>query len=123
MSLWVEPAILVAPLYNVEHIYEGEHLSDLGLTMEPINRKKTPGKMLRNNERPRYHFLDFSESVPVADSVVDFKHYFSVNIQYLDEMKRTRFACRISELFREDLSARFANYLARIGLPRGQQDG
>lgn len=110
-------SVLVAPLYNVEHVYEGTQLSELDLQMASINKKKTPGEYLRNNERPRYHFVDFDPSVPVVPSVVDFKHYFSVNGIYLKGLKRTHFVCRVPPLFREDLSLRFANYLARIGLP------
>jgi hypothetical protein len=45
------------------------------------------------------------------------QHYFSVNLLYLNNVRRTQFVCTLSELFREDLSQRFAAYLARIGLP------
>lgn len=110
-------SVLVAPLYNAEQVYLGDHLSELGLKMESINRKHSPGQYLRNNERPRFHFLNFPPDVPVVPSIVDFKHYFSVNVAYLKRLKRTNFVCRLSELFREDLSNRFAGYLSRIGLP------
>jgi hypothetical protein len=109
-------SVLVAPLYNAEQVFRGEHLSDLKLKMEPINKTKTPGKTLMQNERPRYHYFDFPHDVPVVPSIVDFKHYFSVSVNYLLGI-RSRFVCRVSELFREDLSCRFAGYLARIGLP------
>jgi len=110
-------SILVAPLYNIEHVYQGKHLSDIGMNMEPINEKKSPGKNLRKNERPRYHYLSFPTDQPIVDSVVDFKHYFSVNGNYLRSLRRTNFICRLAPLYREDLSHRFAAYLARIGLP------
>jgi hypothetical protein len=110
-------SVLVAPLYNVEHVYAGEHLSDLGMTMEKINRKKTDGRRLQNNETPRYHYLSFPESLPIVDSVVDLKHYFTVNVEYLRKLRRANFVCRLAPLFREDVSQRFAAYLARIGLP------
>lgn len=109
-------SVLVAPLYNAEQVFLGEHLSELGFKMEPITKNKTPGKTLMQNERPRYHYFDFPQDVPVVPSIVDFKHYFSVSVSYLLEI-RSRFVCRVSELFREDLSCRFAGYLARIGLP------
>ncbi|HUI20811.1 MAG TPA: hypothetical protein VLZ74_07175 [Methylocella sp.] len=108
---------LVAPLYNAEHVYQGQHLADLGLTMTVMNKAKTEGKTLRQNERPRYHYLSFPESVPIPPSIVDFKHYFSVNAAYLAKLRQKHFVCRLSELYREDLSQRFAAYLARIGLP------
>lgn len=110
-------SVLVAPLYNVEHVYLGEHLSELQMKMEPIPAKKSPGNYLRNNERPRYHYLEFPKSVPIVASVVDFKHYFSVNIKQLKKLRATHFVCRLSSLYREDVSQRFASYLARIGLP------
>jgi hypothetical protein len=110
-------SVLVAPLYNVEHVYLGQHLSDLGMTMEPINAKRSPGQNLRNNERARYHYLSFPPQVPIADSVVDFKHYFSVNGGHLRRLRASNFICRLAPLFREDLSHRFSAYLARIGLP------
>jgi hypothetical protein len=110
-------SVLVAPLYNVELVYRGEHLSDLGMRMQEINENATPGRFLRNNETPRYHFLHFPPEIPVADSVVDFKHYFSVNGHYLRGLRRSRFVCRLAPLYREDVSQRFAAYLARVGLP------
>lgn len=110
-------SVLVAPLYNADHVYLGEHLSELTMKMEPINRTRTPGEFLRKNERPRYHYLSFPSSLRLVDSVVDFKHYFSVNAQYLRKISRGNFVCRLAELDREDLSQRFAAYLSRIGLP------
>jgi hypothetical protein len=110
-------SVLVAPLYNAEHVFLGEHLADLGLKMASINKSKTEGKTLMQNERPRYHFLDFPTDIPVVASVTDFKHYFSVSVAYLEKIRPKNFVCRLSELYREDLSQRFAAYLARIGLP------
>jgi hypothetical protein len=105
-----------AAQYNIEHVFLGEHLSKLDRNMAPINANKSPGKYLKDNQRPRYHFLDFPSDVPIVPAVV-FKHYFSVNVSYLKRLKRGHFICRLSELFREDLSARFSAYLARIALP------
>jgi hypothetical protein len=110
-------SVLVAPLYNAEHVYLGQHLSELGMTMAQITKGRTPGQMLRQNEKPRYHYLDFPADVQIVPSVVDFKHYFSVSVTYLEKARAGNFVCRLSELYREDLSLRFAGYLARIGLP------
>ena len=110
-------SILVAPLYNVEHVYNGEHLRELAIEMEPINKKGSPGKDLVKNIRPRYHYLEFPDNIPIVSSVIDFKHYFSVDVDYLRELKKANFVCKVSELFREDISHRFAAFLSRIGLP------
>lgn len=110
-------SVLVAPLYNVEHVFAGEHLSELGLTMQEIRKNKTPGQNLVNNETPRYHYIEFPADIPIVPSAIDFKHYFSVGGEYLRGVRRKQFVCRVAELFREDVSQRFASYLSRIGLP------
>lgn len=114
-------SVLVAPLYNAEHVYEGTHLSELGLKMASVPRKGNSGSMLKNNERPRYHYLEFPPEINVVPSVIDFKHHFSLSVGYLEKRRTTKFVCRLSELFRENLSQRFAAYLARIGLPEIEQ--
>lgn len=110
-------SVLVAPLYNAEHVYSGEHLVEMGIKSQPINKTKTPGHFLRQNQMPRYHYLEFPADVPIVPSVIDFKHYFSVPVLYLCELKATKVVCAISELYREDISQRFASFLSRIGLP------
>ncbi len=110
-------SVLVAPLYNAEHLFLGEHLSELELTMEKINKNKSPGKYLISNDRPRYHYLEFPKEVGIVPSVIDFKHYFSVNLNYLKKIKKSNYVCSISELYREDVTTRFSNFLSRIGLP------
>lgn len=110
-------SVLVAPLYNAEHVYQGKHLSDLNIAMEGINKSKTPGNFLRNNDRPRYHYLDFPQTIQLVPSVIDFKHYFSTNANYLTKLKQSNYVCTLSALYREDVSQRFASFMSRIGLP------
>jgi hypothetical protein len=108
---------LLAPIYTAAHVYAGEHLTDLGLRMATINEKRSPGEYLRNNERPRYHYLDLPAGIQIAPSVIDFKHYFSAHIKYLVELRKRNRVCTLSPLFREDVTQRFSNFLARVGLP------
>lgn len=110
-------SILVAPLYNAEHVYDGDHLSELQMQMQKIDRKSTIAKTLRQNSSPRYHFLEFPDSIPIVPCIMDFKHYFSVPVDYLENIQTTNFICRIADLYREDISQRFASFLSRIGLP------
>ncbi len=112
-------SVLVAPLYNVEHIYTGEHLSNLGLQMQTINKKssKTDNRYLKNNKNPRFHFLKFENDLNIVDSVIDFKHYFTVNIKQLMLQKEKNYIGKVGELYREDISQRFSSFLSRIGLP------
>lgn len=110
-------SVLVAPIYNIEHVYTGEHLSDINMKMEPINRNKTPGKNLRHNETPRYHYIEFPNEIPIVPSVIDYKHYFSVNVVYLKKLKKENFVCKLADLYKEDVSQRFSAFLSRIGVP------
>jgi len=113
--------VLVAPLYNADHVYNGEHLSLLNLEMEKINKTKTRGQNIRINQNPRYHYMEFSKDLGLLPSIIDFKHFFSVNAEYLKLHKRSNFICSVKPLYREDISFRFASYLARIGLPEPKE--
>jgi len=129
-------SLLVAPIYTADQVLDGSHLSLLNPPNAPLEyrnslfmkmQKLTKGKGstkptshyddMKKNEIPRYHFLRFPNAVEIPDSFIDFKHYFSVNIHYLEELKKTNFLCRIDAPYREFVSQRFSNYLSRIGLP------
>lgn len=116
-------SVLVAPAYNSAHFELGEHLIELGLKMWTVptvkekGRASTEERILRQNKNPRYHYLQFDADIGIVDSVVDFKHYFSVNVQYLKRIKPQKCAGKLSTLYREDVSQRFASFLGRIGLP------
>lgn len=107
-------SVIAAPLYNSELLFSGKHLNDIGIKTQIINSKlKAP---IQSNQNPRYHYLEFPEEVPIPNSVIDFKHYFTVSLQILEERISERI-CGIDPLYRELVSQRFAGYLARIGLP------
>ena len=110
-------SVLLAPLYNLEHVFAGSHLEELGLKMESIPRNKTPGDWLKKNLRDRYHYLDFPTSTGLVPSVIDFKHYFSAHVLDLESRKAGKYVCTLDELHRQDVSARFASFLARVALP------
>lgn len=112
-------SILVVPFFNVEHFRVGSHFSELNLEMRnTIDWSGTEGNKIKNNEIPRYHYLLFPEDNPLPNSVIDFKHFFTVNFEFMNKSRRKKFfVCSVSELFREEISQRFAYYLSRIGLP------
>jgi hypothetical protein len=110
-------SVLVAPLYNAEHVFLGQHMTNLNMIMQEISKGKSPGKFLRDNQLPRFHYVEFPADVPITNSIIDFKHYFSVNVKYLHQIRKNNFVCQVSDLYREDISQRFASFLSRIGLP------
>jgi len=111
-------SVLVAPLYNEEHVFQGSHLSGIELSANAISKKDTEGRYLLQNQRLRYHYIGFPDTIDIPNSIIDFKHYFSVPInQLLHAIDSKGYVCTIDTLFREQISIRFANFLSRIGLP------
>jgi len=110
-------SVIVAPLYNAEHVFKGDHLTRLGLIMGTIDKNSTRGGIIKNNKNPRYHYIEFPKEKKLPELIIDFKHYFTVNCDYLIQQKYNNWVTRIKELYREDISQRFAFYLSRIGLP------
>lgn len=115
-------SVLVAPLYNFDQFLCGEHLLGLEIEARKINKENKKGdptsefKSLIQNEIPRYHVIEFPLET-IVNSIVDFKHYFSISIEYLQKIKHKNFAYPIPFLYRERLCQRFSNYLSRIALP------
>lgn len=111
-------SVIVAPIYNFEDFRQGTHLEQLGLKMEPKGRRnKSLCDNIIKNENKRYHYLNFADDVELVESVIDFKHYFTVTINYLNSIYEKNYVCSIDSLYRELISQRFSNFLARIGLP------
>lgn len=111
-------SVIVAPVYGFEDFRLGTHLEQLGLTMEPKGRRtKSLCDNIIKNENKRYHYLRFSDEIDIVESVIDFKHYFTVTVNYLCNIYKNQYICSIDSLFREFISQRFSNFLARIGLP------
>jgi len=113
-------SVLLAPMYNAQHFQVGEHLSDIDIKSQAFGSKER--KRIWQNNNPRYHYFEFESSIGLVPCVVDFKHYFSAPVPYLEKVKSENFVCKVSELYREDISQRFASFLSRIGLPdQGEQ--
>ena len=85
--------------------------------IETCNKRIATATNLTTNETPRYHIIEFPKKAQLVKVVVDFKHYFSISIKYLQQVKDQNFEHPLDFLYREKLSQRFANYLSRIGLP------
>lgn len=109
--------ILVSPAYALEDFAKGQHISER--QMETFNVKKID-KLKRNDEYKRYHYLveDIENGVP--ELVLDFKHFITAPRNIIYTLKPTNYVASINEIYREDVSLRFANYLSRIGLPNNK---
>lgn len=124
-------SVLVAPIYNAADFMTGDHLSKLGLNAPTyISNKKgaiimtgqkvnSTGKLITDNQIPRFHCLNFDNcnKANLPPCIVDFKHYFTIGVNFLRKNKKSDFVCRLKPLYRELLTQRFSSYLSRIGLP------
>lgn len=109
-------SVLVAPLYNADHVMDGSHLQNLGMKMRDISAgSSTARDTLKRNGDARYHYLKFPDGVPLVDSIIDFKHYATVHVEQLSS--HATYVWSMPALYRERISQRFTDFLARIGLP------
>lgn len=129
-------SVLVAPMYNIAKFIEGKHLKNLELSAPNYISSAKRGKLLNcvnqyvtneailitKNQLARYHCLDFIPNDDIPSGILDFKHYFSVGVDYLKFDKKNDFVGRLKPLYRELLTQRFSNYLCRIGLPNNIED-
>lgn len=105
--------ILVCPAYLSESFFKGEHITNW--KMHPFQPKEKD--YLKNNDKfKRYHYLCPNDNFRIPDLVIDFKHFLTIPRELLYDCK-SNYVASLEELFREYLSQRFANYIARIGLP------
>ena len=116
-------SVIVAPIYNFEEFRMGTHLNQLGLTMEPKGRReRSLCSNIIKNENKRYHYLNFADDVEIVESVIDFKHYFTVTVNYLNSIREEKYVCSLESLYRELILQRFSNFLSRIGLPEPEDN-
>ena len=107
-------SLLCAPLYNAEHLFNGKHLEHLQIESE--RKSSDQRKYIKSNREPRYHFIEFEDKIQLVPMVIDFKHYFTVALNSLEDNIGNRI-CSLKPIFRESITQRFSNFLARIGLP------
>jgi hypothetical protein len=107
--------ILICPLYPYESFILGnKHITDSQRRIFKSSDDKK--KLQRNNEFKRFHYLPEIEHIDLPSLIIDFKHYQTIPRDFLYSLDENR-VTSLNELFREDVSQRFANFLSRIGLP------
>jgi len=108
------PSVLVCPAYPIEQFFQGEHIEGKKLGDFTDDKRDR----VKENERvKRYHFIEGDHSSGLTDLVVDFKHFYTVSYDILLTSRELSYVTTINELYRENLSQRFTQFLSRIGLP------
>ncbi|MGD0951248.1 MAG: hypothetical protein ABR985_02450 [Methanotrichaceae archaeon] len=109
-------SILVCPAYGWQEFIDGVHLLDYNLKMEKISSTEQK-KKIKQQQVPRFHYLEEDSGKQIPPLVIDFKHYYTLPVEFLRHVYKEHYAYSLEELFRESLSQRFSFYLSRIGLP------
>jgi hypothetical protein len=108
-------SVLVCPAYLKEIFKAGDHLKGFDMRMETKGGDNYK-KILKNLDH-RYHFLQGDQRFQIPDLIIDFKHYYTLPINFLYRIYDRQYVASLEELFRESLCQRFSFYLSRIGLP------
>jgi hypothetical protein len=111
------PTILLCPAYPASSLHTGDHMKDLRWKMESYTSSQW--SLIKQNNNSRYHYLVGWANLQVPELVIDFKHFFVMQTELMidHDGDEAHYLARLGYLYREDLSHRFAAYLARIGLP------
>ena len=107
-------SLLICPAFLINEFVQGKHLGDW--QMDVFNSKLAK-RIKKNDEYKRYHFLSEESNFSIPELVIDFKHFFTLPRDFLYKQRKDKYVASLNEIFREELSQRFSNYLSRIGIP------
>jgi hypothetical protein len=108
-------SVLLVPAYLAYKLKNGEHIK--GFKMEKYGSHVW--RAILKNHQYRYHYLSTDLEYQIPELIIDFKHYYTIYRDVLYNMYKNEenYVATISPLFREEISIRFAQYIARIGTP------
>jgi hypothetical protein len=112
-------SVLSAPLFDKSKVQDGSYLSEIidkEITIEKGFTSKEK-KIIESDFHYRYHFLNFEENFNgVPDAVIDFKQYFTLNIDSLYKNIENRI-CTLEPIFKEQVTLKFSTFLNRVAIP------
>ena len=106
--------ILLVPAFVAEQLRAGTHMAINDWTMQSFNSGLW--SPVKQNNHPRYHYLEKEEGSDLPDLVIDFKRFYTFPREYIYDSLELRVS-RLNDLYKEAASTRFSNYLCRIALP------
>ena len=109
-------SILLCPVFNAADFKSGQHLSDIGLISSPWGGELWSS--IKSNNHKRFYFLNQDSISKLPDLIIDFKNFFTISSDSLYDVYEEKHCTSVKNLFREDISHRFAHYNSRIGLPK-----
>ena len=119
-------SVLVAPIYNRDIFKAGDHLKQIKEKVAEINMDKENlftgdiYKSIKNDFHYRFHLLKLDRNNKIGlpdDMIIDFKHYFTLNINTLLNVRENKRIAKLEQLFCEQVTLKFSNYLSRVAIP------
>lgn len=122
-SIKFMPSILMCPIYDKETAKNGSHLEEAFSTLKVTLQKDVlfttkEYQVAEKNWHYRYHPFKVSvkDAIVLDNQVIDFKNYFSVPMSYLIDNRKNRLY-QLEDLFAEQITLKFANFLTRVPIP------
>lgn len=117
--------IIVCPAYPVQYFDKKIHTLGMERNLDIIKKYSSierHGKKIdkiKDKFDPRYHYIESRFLSPIPyDLIVDFKHFFTIGYDNLaKQLDDNSKICVLKDLYKEDLTIRFSNYVSRIALP------
>lgn len=123
------PSILMCPIYDVTMAKQGNHVNK---AFDELGIMKIQDQLFTSEERKifqkdwhyRYHALEVecSNGKGFKDSIIDFKHYFTVPMGYLLKSLDQRLF-RLDDIYAEQITLKFATFLSRVAMPDLKEKG
>lgn len=117
------PAILMCPIYDSSSAKTGNHIveafSELEIKYIQDNVfSKDDQKVANKDWHYRFHpfTVQIGEEKYFEDTIIDYKHYFTVPMSYLVNNKKNRIM-HLGDLYAEQITLKFATYLTRVAIP------
>lgn len=116
-------SIMILPLFFYEKFTKWNYIQydidDKTFEKEVHHYNSEQRNFIMNNNNPRFHYIKWfkSNNISIDDLIIDFKFFMSAPKDLIYDVYFDNYVCTMSELFREQVSQRFANFISRIWLP------
>jgi len=117
------PSILMCPIYDKESAKSGNNIEQAFNILNYNEVKESlfnsnEYKIIKNDWHYRFHYLElyYNNNKVLENTVIDYKHYFTVPASYLINNRQNR-VYRLEELFAEQVTLKFATFLSRVAIP------
>ena len=116
--------ILICPCFFENDVLSGTYISRQTPDWRKENRSCSViggewKRRLKGNADARFYYIEEykQDGISLPAMVMDFKFFLTVPRDLLYASYSESYVCSLSEIFREGLSQKFANYISRIWLP------